>query len=115
MINSYNALSMFNVIESGIPTSHAGWRKFNFFFFHRFTIGARTISLYNYENDVIRPFARSVGDPRVHFALNCSALSCPILPRLPFTAEALDAELMRATTAFFAMAAGIAWLALKLL
>ena len=37
----------------------------------------------------------------MHFALNCSALSCPVLPRVPFTAEALDAELERETRAFF--------------
>ena len=43
-----------------------------------------------------------VRDPRIHFALNCSALSCPVLPRAPFTAEALDAELERETRAFFA-------------
>lgn len=54
------------------------------------------------ENDVIRLFTRGLGDPRVHFALNRSALSCPLLPRVPFTAEGLDAELQREAKAFFA-------------
>ncbi len=102
LINSCNALSMFNVIESGIPGSHSGWNKLSFFVFHWSTIGGRAISLYSFENDVIRPYTRSLGDPRVHFALNCSALSCPVLPRAPSTAGALDAELERASTAFFA-------------
>jgi len=102
LINTYNALSMFNVIESGIPASHAGWRKLIFFVYRKFHIGGHVMSLYRFENDVIRPFMRSLGDPRVHFALNCSAVSCPMLPRTPFTAGALDVELERESKAFFA-------------
>ena len=102
MINAYNALSMFNVLQSGIPATHAGWRKLRFFFLRKLDIGGQALSLYSFENDVIRPYVRSRNDPRVHFALNCSALSCPTLPRVPFTAEALDAELERETRAFFA-------------
>ncbi len=44
-----------------------------------------------------------LNDPRVHFALNCSARSYPVLPRTPFSAETLDAELERETRAFFAL------------
>ena len=102
MINAYNALSMFNVIESGIPASHAGLKKLTFFYLRKLQVGAQVLSLYAFENDVIRPFAREIGEPRVHFALNCSARSCPVLPRQPFTAEALDAELELEAIAFFA-------------
>jgi hypothetical protein len=102
MINAYNALSMYNVVQSGIPASHAGWAKVNFFVLHKFEVGGQTLSLYSFENDVIRPYASARHDPRIHFALNCSALSCPVLPRAPFTADALDAELERETRAFFA-------------
>jgi len=100
MINAYNALSMFNVIESGIPATHAGLNKVRFFLLRKLDIGGRSMSLYAFENDVIRPYAR--GEPRIHFALNCSALSCPVLPRKPFDANTLDAELERETRAFFA-------------
>ncbi|MBI5718731.1 MAG: DUF547 domain-containing protein [Burkholderiales bacterium] len=102
MINAYNALSMFNVLDSGIPATHAGWAKLRFFVLRKFDIGGQSMSLYTFENDVIRPYARRIDDPRVHFALNCMAVSCPVLPRAPFTAEALDAELERETRAFFA-------------
>lgn len=102
MINAYNALSMFNVLRSGIPATHAGWAKVSFFVLRKLEVGGRALSLYGFENDVIRPYARARHDPRIHFALNCSALSCPVLPRVPFTAEALDAELERETRAFFA-------------
>ena len=102
MINAYNALSMFNVLESGIPRTHAGWRKVTFFALRDLTVGGQKLSLYKFENDVIRPYTRSRADPRVHFALNCSAVSCPVLPRLPFTAANLDAQLETETRAFFA-------------
>ena len=98
LINSYNALSIYNVIESGIPRSHAGFAKVVFFYSRKLMTGGEPISLYDYENRIIRP----LGEPRVHFALNCSAVSCPVLPRKPFTADGLDAELERETRAFFA-------------
>jgi len=101
LINAYNALSMYNVIESGIPKTHAGLNKVTFFFTRKLVIGGHAMSLYAFENDVIRPFANQRHDPRIHFALNCSALSCPVLPRRPFTAEHIDAELERGTTDFF--------------
>ena len=102
LINAYNALSMFNVIDSGIPASHAGLNKLTFFISRQFNIGGRWMSLYSFENDVIRPLGRQQSDPRLHFALNCSAVSCPVLPRQPFTAAGLDSELTREARAFFA-------------
>ncbi len=104
MINAYNALSMFNVLESGVPATHAGLAKVRFFLLRKMVVGGEAMSLYHFENSVIRPYTRSINDPRVHFALNCSARACPVLPRVPFTAEALDAELERETKAFFARA-----------
>lgn len=101
MINAYNALSMFNVVDSGIPASHAGFNKVSFFVFKKHTIGGKRLSLYAFENDVIRPLANELGLPEIHFALNCSAVSCPVLPRKPFTAAALKQELERETRAFF--------------
>jgi Protein of unknown function, DUF547 len=98
MINAYNALSMFNVIASGIPPTHAGWAKVKFFLLRKFEIGGTLLSLYAFENDIIR----KLNEPRIHFALNCSAVSCPVLPRKPFTAEQLNQELDRETRAFFA-------------
>ena len=102
LVNAYNALSMYNVIESGIPITHAGFNKVTFFLLRQHQIGRQTISLYGFENDVIRPIARQQNDPRIHFALNCSAVSCPVLPRVPFTAAGLQQELERETKAFFA-------------
>ena len=102
LINAYNALSMFNVIESGIPATHAGLNKLRFFVNRKLQIGGEARSLYSFENDLIRPYTRSIGEPRVHFALNCSALACPVLPRTPFTAAGLQAQLAAESSAFFA-------------
>jgi hypothetical protein len=97
-INSYNALSMYNVIDSSIPVTHAGLNKVRFFALKKFVIGGKAMSLYRYETDVIR----KLNEPRVHFALNCSAVSCPVLPRVPFAGEKLETQLQDETLKFFA-------------
>lgn len=99
-INAYNALSMFNVIESGLPQRLTGLRKIWFFAVKRFPVGGEPISLYALENDVIRP----LGDERVHFALNCMAVGCPRLPREPFSPEKLDRQLDDEARRFFSEA-----------
>lgn len=96
-LNAYNALSMFNVIDSGFPKSLAGMTKVWFFGFKRFTVGGKRLSLYALENDVIRP----LGDERAHFALNCMAVSCPRLPREPFTPDNLNRQLDDEARRFF--------------
>ncbi len=96
-INSYNALAMLNVIVSGMP-KELGWLTRVWFFGGRhFTIGGKTMTLYTYENSVIR----AVGDERVHFALNCMSVGCPQLPNEPFSSEHLDAQLNEAARHFF--------------
>ena len=96
-LNAYNALAMFNVIDSGIPTSLTGLTKIRFFGFKRFPVGGERMSLYALENDVIRPF----GDERVHFALNCMSVGCPQLPREPFRADRLNQHLDGESRIFF--------------
>jgi Protein of unknown function, DUF547 len=96
-LNSYNALAMYNVVQSGIPASLGGLKKVGFFYFTDVEVGGKTMSLYDYENDVIR----QQGEERVHFALNCMAAGCPRLPRYPFPSENLDAELDKQARFFF--------------
>jgi hypothetical protein len=95
-INAYNAVAMYGVVAAGIPESLGGLTKFTFFYLRTFTIGGKSISLYKFENDVIRP----LGEERVHFALNCMVVSCPKLPRTAFDAAALDKELNAAAREF---------------
>jgi hypothetical protein len=91
-INAYNALAMYNVVVNTVRPKD----KIRFFYLTTFAIDGRRMSLYNLENRVIRP----LGEPRVHFALNCMVRGCPRLPQVPFTAADLDAELEAATRLF---------------
>lgn len=96
-LNAYNALAMYNVLDSGVPATLAGAHKLGFFVLRRLQVGGTSMSLYAYENDVIR----LLGEPRVHFALNCMSVGCPRLPREPFRADQLDGQLDRETRYFF--------------
>jgi len=95
-LNAYNALAMYNVLQSGIPPE-LGTIKVRFFYRNRLRLGGRSISLYALENRIVRP----LGDPRVHFALNCMVRACPRLPREPFEGAHLDSQLDSAARLFF--------------
>lgn len=96
-LNAYNALAMYEILENGIPDSLSGFKKVRFFFLTKMQIGGEEMSLRTYENDIIR----KLGDPRVHFALNCMSRGCPRLPRVPFDAATLDQQLDREARFFF--------------
>lgn len=96
-INAYNALAMQGVIDEGIPSDFDGFfKRAGFFRFRAVRVDGEKTNLYDYENDVIRP----LGDPRVHFALNCMVRDCPRLPREAFRADTLDAALNEAAVEF---------------
>jgi hypothetical protein len=95
-INAYNAQAMYRVVQAGVPESLGGLRKFTFFYLRTFAVGGKSMSLHKFENDVICP----LGDERVHFALNCMAVSCPRLPRVAFSAATLDEQLDTAARTF---------------
>jgi hypothetical protein len=96
-LNSYNALAMYGVVELGVEEGFTSLLdRAEFFKFTRYSVGGEWISLLDYENEIIRP----LGDPRVHFALNCMVRGCPRLPGIPFQADHLDQQLERATREF---------------
>jgi len=95
-LNAYNALALYDVLQAGLPPDLYPVRV-RIFYRNRFRMGRRDISLYSLENSVIRP----MGEPRVHVALNCMARGCPRLPREPFRAEILDAQLDREARRFY--------------
>ena len=97
-LNTYNALAMHSVIEANIPADFSSFfKRLSFFKLRGVEIGGELTSLYDYENDVIRP----LNEPRVHFALNCMVKDCPRLPQQPFQAEVLEQQLTDLTQAFF--------------
>ena len=97
-INTYNALAMHGVLETGIPAGFTSFfSRLRFFKLRRVLIGGERTSLYDYENRVIR----ALGEPRIHFALNCMVRDCPRLPQEPFRADTLESQLHAATLEFF--------------
>ena len=96
-LNAYNALAMKGVIDEGVTDGFTSFFKRQLFFrFRKVTVGGVSMSLSAYENDVIRP----LGEPRVHFALNCMVRSCPRLPQEAFNADELEAQLEAAAREF---------------
>jgi hypothetical protein len=91
-INAYNAVAMHHVVVS----PRRPQERIRFFLLSGFVIDGDRLSLYAYENRIIRP----LGDPRVHFALNCMVRGCPRLPREPFDARRLEAQLEREARRF---------------
>jgi hypothetical protein len=55
-------------------------------------------SLDEIEHEIIRP----MGDPRIHFAVNCASRSCPVLAAGAYRADALDQQLDEAVGRFVA-------------
>ena len=96
-INVYNAytiklitdnypLGSITDLESGKPWDKK-WIKLN----------GQTLSLNNVENDIIRP---QFNEPRIHFAVNCAAKSCPPLLNRAWTAKNMEANFEKQTKAF---------------
>jgi hypothetical protein len=60
-------------------------------------LNGKILSLDDIEHKILRPRFK---DPRVHFAINCSAKSCPPLIAEPYRGDTLDAQLNRVTSDF---------------
>jgi hypothetical protein len=59
-------------------------------------VAGKTRSLDEIEHKIIRP----MGEPRIHFAVNCASRSCPVLAPKPYTGDGLDEELDLAVARF---------------
>ena len=98
--NVYNAWTI-KLILSGYPgvTSikdfgsllQSPWKK------EIVRIDGGVFTLDHVEHDILRPRFK---DPRVHFAINCAAKSCPPLRPEPFSGKILDRQLEDATRSF---------------
>lgn len=96
-INVYNALTL-KLIVDNYPTRSIikldGGKTWDV---RRIKIGSNKYSLNNIENDIIRP---KFQEPRIHFAVNCAAKSCPPLWNHAYTADNLEAALESRARAF---------------
>ncbi len=99
-VNAYNAWTI-KLILSGYPEVRSikdlgtffksPWKK------KIARIGGTIMTLDHIEHDILRP---QFQDPRVHFAINCAAKSCPPLASRPFSGDQLDAQLDSRARAF---------------
>ena len=98
--NAYNAWTI-KLILSGYPEVKSikdlgnlfksPWKK------EIVRIDGDVISLDTVEHDILRPRFK---DPRVHFAINCAAISCPPLRAESYQGDSLDTQLDDSTHAF---------------
>ncbi len=96
-INAYNAFTVKMILDNyplkSIMDLHGGkpWDK------KWIKIGGKTFSLNNIENDIIRP---TFNEPRIHFAVNCAARSCPPLLNKAWTEKNIALNFEKQTKSF---------------
>ena len=96
-INAYNAFTIKKIIDNypiGSITDLDGGKPWDSQFIK---LGGTKYTLNNIENDIIRPQFR---EPRIHFAVNCAAKSCPPLLNRAWTASNLESNFQKQTKAF---------------
>ncbi len=99
-INAYNAYTI-KLVLTGYPDIKSikdlgtlwktPWKK------EFVRLEGRTMTLDDIEHGIIRPRFQ---DPRIHFAVNCAAKSCPPLISEPYRGDTLDRQLDDAARAF---------------
>ena len=116
VINLYNMLIKYAQVKVGVPLSNLS--RASFFFGVKANVGGEIFSFQDLENGILRANAKppyvlkkvfpqgdkrlrlvvEKVDPRIHFALNCGARSCP--PVKKFTSTDLNEELRIVALAF---------------
>ncbi|MEE2924449.1 MAG: DUF547 domain-containing protein [bacterium] len=94
-INAYNAFTITAVLDhwpvDSIRDIPNVWKE------KKYKLADNHVSL----DEIEHKFARSFGDPRVHFALNCASVGCPELRSEAYVALELDNQLEDQTRLFF--------------
>ena len=93
-INAYNALAIQGILDGRSPSSFFG--RIGYFKTAVYDAGGRSMNLYDLEREVIIP----MGEPRIHFAINCASASCPALRSEAYVPEQLEMQLEDATRRF---------------
>ncbi|PIF01024.1 MAG: hypothetical protein CR994_02970 [Maribacter sp.] len=93
-INLYNAGTVQLILDNyplgSIKDIFRPWGK------ERLKIGDDSFSLGEIEHDILR----EMGEPRIHFAINCASYSCPKLLNRAYSASKLEEQLEKATFDF---------------
>ena len=96
LTNAYNSLTLQSIIDRDpLPKSirdiSGVWNR------RKFTVAGKEMTLDNIEHDTLR---KDFNEPRIHVALVCAAISCPLLRNEPYLPETLDAQLNDQTVKF---------------
>lgn len=95
-INAYNAITLAGILRF-YPVDSV--RDLAGFWDNVLTnCGGRIVSLNDIEHRILRP----MGDPRIHAAITCASMGCPVLRRGAYSGARLDAELDEACREFLA-------------
>lgn len=104
LINAYNAWTAEKILTR-YPNIKSVWdfgKVFGNPFKDRFfMLLGREFSLDMIEHDTLRK-PGAYNEPRVHFAVNCASVGCPMLREEPYVAERLEAQLEEQTRRFLA-------------
>ncbi len=105
LINAYNAWTL-AWVERNLPADERKWPEWTIksggtvftsvWKRYTFALGGERYTLDQVEHEMLRP----MGDPRIHFAINCASRSCPPLVLEPYVAARLSAQLDAAALAF---------------
>jgi hypothetical protein len=114
-LNLYNALVLHGIMALGLRRSV--WEMWNFFGRVSYRVGGTVLSVDEIEHGILRGNRRRrwppwpafgwrdrrqalalAPDPRIHFAINCGARSCPLVS--VYRPEAVDAQLDLAAASF---------------
>lgn len=97
-INAYNALTVDLVADHYPLASIRDLDNGEVWKTRSFAVASRKVTLDEIEHRILRP----MGDPRIHFALNCAAISCPTLRAQAFAGPSLNAQLEQASREWIA-------------
>ncbi|MDA7502279.1 DUF547 domain-containing protein, partial [Chitinophagales bacterium] len=101
-INAYNAFTVKLIVDNyplksikelgeGLPMINSPWDiKF-------FKIADEPFDLNTIEHEILR---KQFEEPRIHFAINCASVSCPVLRNEAYDANSLEQQLEEQTIAF---------------
>ena len=96
-LNVYNAFTVKLILDNWPVQSIKDTRGGTPFDDKWIELAGKKYSLNQIENEIIRP---RFEDPRIHFAVNCAAVSCPPLPNRAFTADNVDRTLEQLARSF---------------
>lgn len=94
LVNAYNAFAISGILQGQSPATRFG--RHRFFKRTKFRLAGAQTTLDELEHGRLRP----LGEPRIHFAIVCGALSCPRLASRAWRAGTLDADLDAAARRF---------------